>query len=223
MNDESTQIPDKLPPGEVVEWLRHDSWTRDDAMLILMAINPDRTATIERQTEYVRPEWVFGADGPSMMAGYDQTPPRAEIRRLEERLTAMMDTWNSGNHPRLCTPAYYIKWAVNHGFEVSWLEAAHSTGLIDAFDLEVLSNADQSVGEGGGGASTVIWTPENRERLRKEHAELKRQMHKSPTKELAKRYGVTDSYIRRMKAQGKGQTPTKNSTWFAPMASRKNK
>ncbi len=160
IGDESTQVLEGLPasqdslPGELVEWMRRDTWTRGDAMLILMGIDPDRTAITERQTEYRRPEWVFEADGPWMMGGCDQTPTRVETRRLAERLTAMMRTWDSDNHPALCLPNYYIKWADAHGFEVPWLESAHSTGLIDAVALGVVSTAGQGVLDDGGSKTT---------------------------------------------------------------------
>jgi hypothetical protein len=120
----------QLPPEDIAKWMRHDTWTRTDAMLILMGIDPDRTAIIERKTEYGKPEWAFDQDGPWLMGQDDCAPTRSEIRRLEESLTERMRAWDSGGHPSGCSPEYFIKWSVDHGFAVRWLEAARDVGLI---------------------------------------------------------------------------------------------
>ena len=121
---------EQLPPEDLAKWMRHDTWTRTDAMLILMGIDPDRTAIIERKTEYGKPEWAFDQDGPWLIGQYDCAPTRSEIRRLEESLTERMRAWDSGAHPSGCSPEFFIKWAVDHGFKVPWLEAARDVGLI---------------------------------------------------------------------------------------------
>jgi hypothetical protein len=128
----------QLPPEDIAKWMRHDTWTRTDAMLILMGIDPDRTAIIERKTEYGKPEWAFDQDGPWLMGQDDCAPTRSEIRRFEESLTERMRAWDSGGHPSGCSPEYFIKWSVDHGFSVRWLEAARDVGLIrEPSDAEV--------------------------------------------------------------------------------------
>ena len=59
----------------------------------------------------------------------------------------------------------------------------------------------------------VIWTPEKREQLRQEHAALVSQKHKSPTKELAKKHGVSQTRIRELKATEEGKAVQKGNAW----------
>lgn len=66
---------------------------------------------------------------------------------------------------------------------------------------------------------TVIWTEEKREQLRQEHVALKMKDHKSPTKELAEKYGISEQRIRELKADKKAEQvenqPSKNKWPFS--------
>ena len=125
-----------LVPDELLPWIKHDTWLPRDAMLLLLGIDPDRTAVTKQDTEYGKPEWVFNTGGPWLMGACGQLPTRVETQRLEERMTLLMRTWDSGDHPLNCSPEYFIRWAVGHGFIVRWLEAACDIDLVDAAKIE---------------------------------------------------------------------------------------
>jgi hypothetical protein len=55
--------------------------------------------------------------------------------------------------------------------------------------------------EGGDAAQAPKWNDERRKVLREEHAQLVQAKHKSPTKELAEKYGVSASRIRELKRE----------------------
>jgi hypothetical protein len=55
--------------------------------------------------------------------------------------------------------------------------------------------------EGGDAEQAPKWTDERRKALREEHAQLVKTRHKSPTKELADKYGVSASRIRELKRE----------------------
>jgi hypothetical protein len=52
----------------------------------------------------------------------------------------------------------------------------------------------------------IVWTPERRKELRQEHAKLMAKGAHAPTKELAKRYKVSEARIRELKAKPNGET-----------------
>lgn len=51
----------------------------------------------------------------------------------------------------------------------------------------------------------IKWTPAEREELRKKHAELVKSGERAPTRVLASEYGVSETYIKKMKASAKVQ------------------
>lgn len=113
-----------------VGWMQRDTWSTKDAMLLLLGIDPDKTSIHEQQTEYGRPSFCFDADGPYII-GIDEQATRTEIRRLEEQLTSLMRTWDSGQNQPVQSPAYFLRWAFEHGSLPKWYEVACEMKLID--------------------------------------------------------------------------------------------
>ena len=62
-------------------------------------------------------------------------------------------------------------------------------------------------------APIAFWTPEKREKLRQQHAALVSKKHKSPTKELAKKYNISTSRVRYLMAKEEGKANRKPNRW----------
>lgn len=57
----------------------------------------------------------------------------------------------------------------------------------------------------------VTWTREKRAKLREEHRTLKTSGHRSPTRELARKHGISEARIRELKQEEKAETGSNNS------------
>ncbi len=109
-------------------------------------------------------------------------------------------------------PAAWLNWGRSHGLDKPILKsdsrlwepdicmwpmfASAVDRLAKSAEVRAVTDTDQ----GGKKAPAVIWTLEKREQLRQEHAALVSSCHKSPTNELSKKYGVSETRIRELKA-----------------------
>ncbi len=187
-----------VPPAELSRLLARGTWLPLDAMLILLGIDPDRTEVVAGKTEYGRPEWHFSKAGPWVMGAFDDIPTGSEVSRLEGRLTEMLRLWDSEEHSLRLSPEYYIRWALDHGYRIDWIEAAHAFDWLGFDPLDDSAEREGSPKSGldeGPGHGSKRKTPSPDE-IRRRHTLLKAQGSKKPTKTLAEEFGVSERYIR---------------------------
>lgn len=135
MNDEEATNAETIRQGEALanggqfsdvlsEYLASDAWDSPyEAMQILCGLYPSQElddgfqffdSCIEQQYENRCEVLRLGMP----------------LRRLKETLEKMSKRWSSGSHPQRPSPEYYLQWAILHGFDVPWLDAAEKLGLV---------------------------------------------------------------------------------------------
>lgn len=133
-------------------WLRYDTWTRTQAIFILLGIDPDIEATSFNERNVFRPEpsfsrltflngirlvtftWGFLEEGFSVtknettvrVAAADLGPFLGGLARRIEEMNAV---FVSGNHPERSEFGYYLRWAAAKGFAVNPVVERHLLGL----------------------------------------------------------------------------------------------
>ena len=90
-------------------WLRLDSWTPRQAFMLICKAYPDSEQPL------LKPLTCFATD-------FDETEASETYGELER-------IWYSGSHGSgNQNPSYFIDWARQKGFDVSWLENAVQSG-----------------------------------------------------------------------------------------------
>jgi len=129
-------------------WLRYDTWSHNQAILILLGIDPDGASLHEGNLAFL--EWgrslqflngivLVEGCGPIgellqvQMDGavYKVTHPAVDnyARELAGLVREMRDILKSGNHPERADFAYYLRWADAKGFAVNRAVRAYLEGV----------------------------------------------------------------------------------------------
>lgn len=125
-------------PVLIAKWLRHDTWSADEAMLLLVGLDPVGTiievseSISGRKVQYV--EIAYGLDAvESAPLSYLEEEGGDELRELQQ-LTAqwrnLWSLWSSGQHQPRNSPVYYLEWARSKGYAVPWLAWAEQNQLV---------------------------------------------------------------------------------------------
>ena len=139
-------------------WFAHDTWTRDEGLLLLLGllpgpfersslfrlalddVGPTRTQTIisarfldwslvDLQGYLNARRWL--AAEPELDAS--EFPITSfELVELGATLQRYEDLWDSGEHRPRNPPAYFLKWAARKGINVPWTDWATGEGLAGA-------------------------------------------------------------------------------------------
>lgn len=128
-------------PYFLIEWFRHDTWTAEEALLLLVGLDPGGTIVenIETIGGSVRPqiESMQTLDGMESAPrsfleeeGDDDEGSLRDMNKREGEWLTLRAIWESGTHPARNPPSYYLDWAVVKGYSVSWLQWASENGLV---------------------------------------------------------------------------------------------
>ncbi|MBF5010269.1 hypothetical protein [Burkholderia pseudomultivorans] len=117
-------------------WFRRDTWTPDEALPLLIGIDPDSLSHGDSHIRYLDGALISVAA--SMYAhgierqieSFDDFKALENLKAVPVLLHEMKLVWNSGGHPARNAPAYFIEWAQRKDFKVPWLESARELGLI---------------------------------------------------------------------------------------------
>lgn len=131
-------------PVLLEDWLILDSWSVDEAILLLLGIQPLDHESLEarrsRVTEPIRNSDILlhrTVWGLPLWRDYSEYIPdwkdriKTTASRLQAQRRRLQKIWSSGNHPERPSPAYVIEWAQKKGIPVPWLEAAADIGVVD--------------------------------------------------------------------------------------------
>ena len=129
----------------IVDWLRHDTWTQEEGLLLLLGLDPNGTvisqsnwlnAKNERIDEIEKALFLDGREIwlPVFNAVFDYLESckyqgvdyrlakqvKHELWNLSESYRQMKAIWDSGNHPARNAPRYFVEWAIGKGYKVEW-------------------------------------------------------------------------------------------------------
>ncbi|MBN3730903.1 hypothetical protein [Burkholderia sp. Tr-20390] len=118
-------------------WFRRDTWTPDEALPLLIGIDPGSLTHGDSHIRYLDGALVciaasmhaHGVEWP--IESFDDFGTLEDLKAVPSLLHEMKLMWESGNHPPRNAPSYFIEWARRKGFNVPWLEPARDLGLIE--------------------------------------------------------------------------------------------
>jgi len=122
--------------GVLKHWLKYDSWRANEAFKLMCCIHPD-CDDFDVEVGLVFPPFT--------------APKDADLvnRRANYQLEMMWDLWRSGirvsqHEEEFYPPNYFIKWAIEKGFEIPWLKWANDNKLFDEIERKTHAaiNAD---------------------------------------------------------------------------------
>lgn len=129
----------------IADWLRHDTWTQEEGLLLLLGLDPEGTvisqsnwvnANNERLNEIAKAHFLDGREIDFVVwravfdhlkshgySGIDDglaKKVKREIWQLSESYRDMKAVWESGNHAARNTPKLFVEWASSKGYKVEW-------------------------------------------------------------------------------------------------------
>jgi len=125
-------------PVLLKKWFLHDTWTKDEAMLLLTGLDPDGTIIDTYETIYgellERVELATPLDTfESFPMSYLEEHGGKGLGKMQgytDQWCLLRSLWESGDHPRRNAPMYYISWAKAKGITVPWIAWAEENGLL---------------------------------------------------------------------------------------------
>ncbi|OXJ37927.1 hypothetical protein CFB82_07215 [Burkholderia sp. HI2714] len=126
-------------------WFRRDTWTPDEALPLLIGIDPGSLSHGDSHIRYLDGALVciaasmhaHGLEWP--IESFDDFGTLEDLKAVPSLIHEMRLMWESGNHPPRNAPAYFIEWAQRKGFKVPWLASGR---LIDVAADKEPSAAD---------------------------------------------------------------------------------
>ena len=136
------------------EWFKHDTWTVNDAMLLLIGLEPTRDCMLLQAEDpdgtadrIISARHLSGtlvdidgwrnANVTKDIVSRDPNSPLYEMPitsidliRFSASRHLMMKVWRSGDHRDRNPPGYYIEWALSKGYDIPWLEWAKQKKLV---------------------------------------------------------------------------------------------
>jgi hypothetical protein len=120
-------------PVALLTWIQHDTWSEEEAILILLGLNPFSTQIL----------FLESMDGNNLLPvihraayldsrelhGFSDGSKR-ELRALSDRYRAIWAIWLSGSHKERNPPMYYIEWASTKEISIPWLDWARQNNLL---------------------------------------------------------------------------------------------
>ncbi|VVE54623.1 hypothetical protein [Pandoraea anhela] len=139
-------------PELLAKWLLLDSWTRDQAIPLILGLEPcsEQTRVARRKassasasTQMITEAGEFldiglfrTLSGFSLWSDYSDLIP-SPVTRLKEYCwetnhyyDLLNELWDSGEHPERPSPSYFLAWASGKGIEPSWFNWASEKGML---------------------------------------------------------------------------------------------
>jgi hypothetical protein len=167
-------------------WLREeleaDNTFVDESLKLLRHLNPGSTYTRATSASALLEYWVVERELTVFERGNPVTDVAAVVLYPDEKgdTTAADNTVEQG-------------WRIDHA-EFLALLARYRVTVPSFLNCDAPPTDDAKI-------NVTVWTSERRKELREEHAHLVAKHHKSPTRELARKYGVSESRIRDLKSE----------------------
>lgn len=128
-------------------WFRRDTWTPDEALPLLIGIDPDSLSHGDSHVRYLDGALVciaasmhaHGVEWP--IESFDDFGTLEDLKAVPSLIHEMKLMWDSGDHPTRNEPGYFIAWAQRKGLKVPWLASARSLNLIDVSENKELRAA----------------------------------------------------------------------------------
>jgi len=139
--------PQNTIPEGLSEWFRHDTWTQEQGLILLLGLDPKETSiepsiwlgmNNERVDEIMQAKFLDGREinFAIWFAVFDQLKSKGiegiddnlaekvkdEMFGLSHMYRDMKTIFESGNHPIRNRPDFYVQWALGKGFNVPWLD-----------------------------------------------------------------------------------------------------
>lgn len=128
-------------PTLLSEWFAYDNWGKDNAMLLLVGLDPGGTVIKDTADEYLLDgdkvvleiEVAFNLSCKEMIPRslideYGNEDDRLFYRKLNAEWGFISSVFDSGSHSDKNPPNYYIDWALSKNFQISWLQFAIEKG-----------------------------------------------------------------------------------------------
>ncbi|VVE03133.1 hypothetical protein [Pandoraea anhela] len=141
-------------PALLFEWFRFDTWSVDDALRLLVGIDPEHDFCVAEaegadstrivsarhldgslvdlngwRNANVIKDILSGEPGRTLFAD-ELSVTSSDLLELSGRLSSVQRIWNSGNHAARNAPAYYLEWASRKGIDIPWLSWAVGERLV---------------------------------------------------------------------------------------------
>ena len=134
----------KYEPMRLHFWLLHDTWTVDEALVLLCGFDPkdtDVTSFGESVNHHhfgdAKSDKAIRLDGICMTddvfyAVAGRSAAWSQLHHLRMKHLQMKKVWGSGNHNgERFSPSYFVSWANNKHVHIDWLEWANGAGYAD--------------------------------------------------------------------------------------------
>ena len=129
-------------PVLIHDWFAYDNWNKDDAMMLLVGLDPSGTVLKEISDEYLINDGARVLElEVAYMLNCKEMIPRSLIneygddkddlfyRKINREWGFISSVFDSGTHPSRNPPSYYINWAISKSFQIPWLNYAIKEGL----------------------------------------------------------------------------------------------
>lgn len=125
----------------MVFWFLCDNWSHEQAMMLLVGLDPQETTIDDDASDYVE------SDNPQLdvavtLDGIETLPysylledmdlkneDLNKLRQFQLELNYLTDLFGSGDHPVKNPPQYYIEWAESKNHIIPWLGHVIKVGL----------------------------------------------------------------------------------------------
>jgi hypothetical protein len=139
-------VSGKAMPAGIIDWLRHDTWTENEGLILLCGFDPENVQFDEIGNASVarcpngaadseqRRKSIRRLDGlvlydPITIQAIGEENVRIESFHFLRCHADLLKVWRSGAHnDTRYSPEYFVQWALRKGFPIPWLEYAQKEG-----------------------------------------------------------------------------------------------
>ncbi|MET3216067.1 UNVERIFIED_ORG: hypothetical protein ABIC48_003836 [Burkholderia territorii] len=137
-------------------WFLHDTWTRQQGLMLMSGLSPSTRFDYEYNTFDDRIREISYLE---TLDGLEHDP--RDGHTYEQRLAFYESLWDSGDHPPRAKPQYFVDWAVAKRNPPAWLDWAISNKLLNGpseSGNSATNGFESTLRELCGGHETVLLT-----------------------------------------------------------------